>query len=576
MLQIITGMYFKTAPCYETRHRRVLYTNAKFTDAELVDLPIGSLASSTKEATINAVTVQFTERLEVADEDGKDLFLISTGGDEIVEDIATVLSFAFDAVFTPIREKADRLIRPASGRMTDPTPADVLPRTFNLNRRIIGSEIQDAQKFIDKLLSLNRLVFERALKAMRRVVVASERAAEDPTLSYTDYVAALESLSAEFEASVVDWDRLDPRRRKILDPALKMLATTDAEKVRSAILEAERAGIKSRYTDFVISHVRPSFFRDDAIGSQRAIWGPKLRRALAEAYSIRSGNVHEIRLLDVEAWYGIDGAETFSSTDGRFILTQAGLNRLTRHVVRTYVQNGSVELDSDYDWRRDLPGLYRGQLAPEVYLGYVNALSRRNAGQRASEFIGLVIEAVAHGSEFKVDMRPVLTRIENLLQAEGAPSVRLPLLAMYYLWHRVMNSTVHQPAPEALMAVAVRELETPNVYSFAIAILLGVDTSWSVDDVCELAEDRYSELQKRRFLELPPRLDASLWLYAAHRLSSVNMDVVAHAAVARAVECWPGSKELINFERVFETDRDATFDIRGFVLGVTGDAGSNS
>jgi hypothetical protein len=126
------------------------------------------------------------------------------------------------------------------------------------------------------------------MRAMRRIVTASERAAEDPTLAYTDYVAALESLSAGIEMPDITWDRLDFQKRKILDTALDMLNTSDAEILRAAILKAERTGIKHRYTEFVMSHVRPSFFRDESVGSNAPIRRPSLRRAVASAYDARS------------------------------------------------------------------------------------------------------------------------------------------------------------------------------------------------------------------------------------------------------------------------------------------------
>ncbi|GAA2698448.1 hypothetical protein GCM10010428_81270 [Actinosynnema pretiosum subsp. pretiosum] len=81
----------------------------------------------------------------------------------------------------------------------------------------------DLSAFITDLLALNRKVYERAMRAMRRIVTASERVAEDPTLAYTDYVVALESLSAGFEVAQSTWERLDSRRRRVLDPVLNTL-----------------------------------------------------------------------------------------------------------------------------------------------------------------------------------------------------------------------------------------------------------------------------------------------------------------------------------------------------------------
>ncbi|GAB2582639.1 hypothetical protein GCM10027269_42410 [Kribbella endophytica] len=109
------------------------------------------------------------------------------------------------------------MIRNPSGSHHSPAPADIPPRTFTPNLVLHDDDIEDLQKFTSDLLMLNRTVYEQAMSAMRRIVTASERVAEDPTLAYTDYVAALESLSISTEMPLPAWERLDPRNRRILD-----------------------------------------------------------------------------------------------------------------------------------------------------------------------------------------------------------------------------------------------------------------------------------------------------------------------------------------------------------------------
>ncbi|GAA2698446.1 hypothetical protein LV78_008002 [Actinosynnema pretiosum] len=115
MLQIITGMYFRDVPLNQTEHRRTLYTNVVFSEQVQVELPMGYLTPDGDRAAINTVLVHLTERLEAVLPDGSDEFMISTGGDAIADDLAVVLSFALNATFTPVREKADRLIHAAAG-----------------------------------------------------------------------------------------------------------------------------------------------------------------------------------------------------------------------------------------------------------------------------------------------------------------------------------------------------------------------------------------------------------------------------------------------------------------------------
>lgn len=566
MLQVITGMYFRDVRLNETEHRRTLYTNANFVLHQRVDLPVGHVVPSTEWSAINTVLAHFTERLEAVRPDGTDDFMISTGGDAIADDLAVVLSFALTATFTPIRAKADRLISEPSGSHHSPVPADILPRTFSPNLMLRDDDIKDLQDFMSELLALNRGAYEAAMRAMRRIVTASERVAEDPTLAYTDYVAALESLSAGFTVARPTWDRLDPRKRRILDPTLNSLTLADAERVRAAILDSERAGIKNRYVEFVLDHVRPSFYREDATGLNRPAQQPSLRQVVAKAYDARSKNLHELRELSIGTWLLVGGAHTVTPPGETLMLTHEGLNGLARHVVRTYVQRGSTERDTDYQWRDHLPNVIQVQLSPELYLGHADAMHPTTAAIRAGEFLSHTIEAMSGRSEFKIDMRPALTRIEELLATQRSPSVREPMLAIYLLWHRLLPPEVHQPAPDTTLEVAMDELQRPSLYSFAVALLLDLKPPWNIDQWCELAEQRYEDLHKRRPVEFPARFDSALWLCVGEVLQGEGARHAAQAALARAVECTPGHEGLLSLERQATTGHAIAPNVRDFLI----------
>jgi hypothetical protein len=562
-------MYFREVKLYETVHRRILYSNVGFLNNTRVQLPIGDLVPATEwGASIHTSLASLTERLEAVRPDGTDEFILSTGGDAILDDLAAVLSFALDATFTPVHEKAERLIGPPSGRGHDPVPADILPRTFTPRSVVNESDLADLHAFISALLGLNRRAFDAAMRTIRRIVIASERVAEDPTLAYTDYVAALEALSAETEVPVPTWERLDSRKRKLLDPALDVLEDSAADGIRAAILESERAGIKNRYVEFVVSHVQSSYFGEQARGTVLPIPGPRLRRAVAAAYDARSKNMHELGELAIGAWMSADGAESVAPAKGPTMLTHQGLNRLARHVVRSYIERAPRHLDTDFRWRDHLPNVAQVRLTPMLYLGHAEAMAPQVAAVRAGEFLGLLIEALSGREQWSIDMRPALGRIEQLLTSHRSPSVREPMLMMYLLWHRIFPSDVHRPAPQTVLAAAERELTGPSMHSFAAALLLGLDPPWSIEEVCELAEQRYEALQGSICDEMPTRLEAALWVVVAQRLSrDGDAHATACAALARAVECAPGDIDLLTLQGQFAAGRGGDgFDVCAYVI----------
>ncbi|NJC13060.1 hypothetical protein F4558_002886 [Micromonospora profundi] len=568
MLQVITGMYFGDVALNETKHRRTLYTNADFSVVGPVAMPVGNLAPATDRERVNTVLLEFTECLEAVLPDGTEDFMISTGGDEIAEDLAVVLSFALNATFTLTREKADRLINEPSASARRLVAADVMPRTFTPHLVLRPADIEDLRAFMTRLLALHREAYERAIKAMRRIVTASERVAEDPTLAYTDYVAALESLSAGTPVPDTGWDRYPHEKKRILDPVLAELSEEQADQVRSAILAADKAGIAARYRAFMLSHVRPSFFRQEAAGVVGPVTEPALQLLVTQSYTTRSKSIHELRELRREAWLHAGGAHTIDVPKAGPMLTHEGLNRLARHVIRTFVYRGPTDLDRTFRWRENLPNVIQVRLAPEFYLGNPESMTKSTAAFRAGEFFGYVTEVLAgRDKHMRVDMRPVLERIEDMLATHRSPAIREPMLAIYLLWHRVMATELHRPAPDAVMKAALTELKVPSMCSFTVGALLGHTPPWSLDDLCELAEQRYEELNRRQHVELPPRVDSALWALVAHRLLSDGAPTLALAAIDRAVKCSPGNEDFMELERRVVVGQLDDPDLKALILG---------
>jgi len=326
VLQIVTGMYFRDVELNETVHRAVLHTNAHFLPRDPVALPVGELRPSTDWSPVTTVTVEVIERLEAVRPNGERDFLVATGGGEIVRDLAAVLSFALNATFDPDGDLVRRLIAP--GR-TDrgKGPADVLRRTFDAGVLIKDGGVEDLRAFMAALLALRRTEYEKAIRAIRQVVRACGRAADDPTLAYTMLVAALESLSGDTTAGPADWQAFDRDKRGLIDGALQGVPVHDAARIRQALLDAEALGAGRRLEAFVADHVSPSYYRQEAAGATRPIRAPDLRRALRRAYGIRSRNVHVLAELPPEAWVFTQHAEHLRPAGGPGMLSLEGLNR---------------------------------------------------------------------------------------------------------------------------------------------------------------------------------------------------------------------------------------------------------
>jgi len=302
VLQIVTGKFFRDVELQDYTHRRVLYTNAQFFSQDGIDLPMATLRPSTDMDPVTTLTVDLFERLEAVQRNGEPEFMVATSGDELLADLAFVLSFALNATFSADVDQVRRLVRRTLDDRDRSTPAHILRRTCDPRVFIDDREIDDLLAFVEQLIALNRENFELAMKAIRQVVNACRRAADDPSLASTMAVAALESLSGGVEPPPVTWDRLDPRKRKLIDPSLEGLDEDVRERIRTAILEAERAGATHRFVAFVLGHVLPAYYREQAVDAVRPVSAFHLPKLLSRAYGIRSKNVHILEDMPPEAW----------------------------------------------------------------------------------------------------------------------------------------------------------------------------------------------------------------------------------------------------------------------------------
>jgi len=548
VLQIVTKMYFRSGvPLHETVHRDVLYTNCTFFRDGQIELPLGVLAPSTAPSAVSTVTVSVTECLEAEDPNGERSMVVATGGLELIDDLSVVLSFGLNAVFSRNRDLVRRLVPDSIGADRTTQASRLFGQTFEPHRYVPEPERNQLGAFMTKLLSLRRPHYEAAMRAIRRIVGATQRAADDPTLAYVDIIAALESLSADVEGAPITWNRMDGRKRKLLDAALQSLERESADGIRTAIMDAERLGIKARFVTFVTNSVSPDFYRSEAVGSANPIRAVDLERLVKLAYDIRSQSVHTLLDLQPEAWIIGSGSETIQPAGGDRMLTHSGLARLAWHVVRRYIADAPNGVDPEFNWRASLPGQLRMEWAPEYWVSNASGFDHQSVGRYFTGFVQLVVTTMA-GRPILPDIRPVLERIEQQVPTISDDSARRLMLAIYSLWHRIMVAELHRKEATAFLLEHEPLFHAPSMAAFVTGLLLGELPAWTADQWETLARDRLTERSQRKHLELPATLDAALHVIAAEELLEARRSGEAQRHAAAAVEELPGNEQLIAWE----------------------------
>jgi hypothetical protein len=498
--------------------------------------------------------------------------MVATGGQELISDVAAVLAFALNVTWTTDFDLMRRLVPAALSGQRRRGPASQVQRTFDPQVLLTDDDIADAAAFSTRLLALSRADYERAIRAVRGVVDATLLIADDVTLAYTLFVAAIESLAVTASAPPTTWDAFDGRKRRLIESALEDLSEPQADRVRSAVLEADALGLSRKFRAFALDHVQPSFYRAEAVGALRPIRAEALPHALDFAYRVRSRQVHALEQLVPEMWAMTDRADAIT-IDSRQVLSLEGLNRLCRHVIRRYVERASTDLDGAFNYRTALPGIVRMPLAPQYWIAQAGGLLVDRAPAVFHGFLEVLLPLLRGDSkELPVDMTDVLERVEKVLPGEASAAKRRPLLALYLLWHRLVPPEFHRPSPDAILDRFLADFdESPNITTFAVGLILDIEVPWTIDELEDLVAERVNDLSRGRGQPLPVLFDAALHLTLARELWKDGRAEDALRAVGRAVETVPGDAKLIAFEEQANADRDhaaglGTLDVRRCLL----------
>lgn len=572
MLQIASGRFFRPGvPLNERIHRRIVYSNAWFLDQDPIALPVGTIIGSDDIGEVTSATLEVVDRLETTRPDGTDELLIATSGEELINDLADVMTFALNRTVSTDHDLVHRLV-PHVGdtRRRRRGAASLFPKLFEPMATVQPDELTDLKQLMDELLALRRQDYVRVMRVIRNTVDATRRAIDDPTGAYTDLVAALESL-ADAELSVpTAWDRYDGKKRKIIDSSLDGADPERIEKVHAAVLEADRVGLKRRFVSSTMARVSDSYYRAEAAD---AAWPPRsadLERLLSLAYDIRSRRSHILEDLGDEAWVFTDGAETVFEPRFQRILTLAGLWRLVRHVVRRYVTDAPKPEPEPWDYRGELPGIVQMQLAPQYWVWVPDGLDAASASTRFNGVAEALIAWLAGDNKEGFNLSQLLEPIEQLVPGLPDGEPKAALVAIYHLWHEWTDPNEHSSRAAALLATHRVALDTPSPTAFAASLLSRQwrTSEWSADDWAALATARREARVRGKEPPLPAAVDVLLQLESADQLEAAGRHDEAVVFAANAVEEHPGHPDLLDWERrLIAGDHDPAFDVRAFLLG---------
>lgn len=489
------------------------------------------------------------EIIEQLEDDRRPGAIAATNGSELVNDFSAVVSFALNITCTTDADLARRLVvddRPMLG--VGHTPRQLISRIFDKELMSLAGDEDLLNRVFEKVVSLKRAEFIGAMGAIRQYVIATHRLSDNPDLSYTLFVAAMESLAQSFDGHIGKWTDYEERKRQKIDNALENAPPEIVTRVQNAILENEHVALRNRFRSFVLKHTSRAFFREEAAGIKAPITRSAIAAALDAAYSLRSGYIHTLKPVPGNLRMPDTGFETVDIGEGPK-LTYSGLARLSRHVILNFIEHCEPGDDPDFNYRSDLPGIVVLRKSSQHWIGFPEPYSV----QRARSVLGAHFEEVSSlllrlPDASVTNLNDVLAKIETLVPGLAKPSQRIPMIALYASYHLHLHEKNHRPGWLEFYKRYETDLDGPSVESFLLHLITGNEPPWEAN-VCDGLRIEYFEKKySRSGLQAGQLAEAImvLWLAEAHR--KAGQDEASRSLITFAVENYPSSAALRSFE----------------------------
>jgi hypothetical protein len=554
MLQITTGKFFSGLHCFETLHRGTFYTNYRAFQSAPIETPVGRLLPSTGLTGLATLTYEVIEKIERSDPlPGT---MVSTGGKELIDDLAAVLSFTLNVICTTDSDLLRRLTVPDSPE-SNPTKRSqkYLRRVFDTRVNVRPEDAALINDFIVALVGLRRAYYEGAIRAIRRYVTATHRIADDTSLGYSLFVMSIEALAQASDAPLPCWLDYDESKRDRIDTALNEAPSEVAERVRSAVLENEHVALSRRFRDFAMRHLSPAFFREDAVDCVRPIRRPDLVTLLKRAYDIRSGYVHRLEAVPKLLSIPFDHAETFA-IDDQPTLTLEGLARLARHVISEFVKRAPKIDHENYDWRSALPNVVTMKFASQYWIGRPEGYMPETAAHRLQAFLLEVSSVLMRPTDATLtDLSAILDKIEQFPLDSVKRCHRRAMLTLYHLFIAFTGTKYRRTRHQELFSRYDADFREPCVERLAICLLTWEPFPWPLEAMEQLHDSYYRKRHHKRSLLLPELLEAMLTLRLAEDNRLAGNETRARELLTFAVEAFPSNAAIRALENSLGADK---------------------
>lgn len=553
MLQICSGKLFSREVGFRNDLKGIIYTNLKLIPDQIIKTNLGTLSATSNAFPTNTIIYELEELVETCPVGGT--VLVSNAVEPYLLDFCSILSFALNCTASPSYTLTERLLDNQFGVNTHVISNQVVKQVFDKNVSCHPKDEEFLIQFTQQLLGLERKTYLGVMSAIRTYVTGMQRIADDFELAYTLLVASIESLAQDFDQHEAIWSDYDQIKRKHIDAALNEADDTLAEKVREAILHNEHTSLRKRFQEFAITHIKPSFYREEAENANHPITRFDLPVALNNAYQARSKYIHNLKKLPKKLTIPVEYHET-CRVEQKTWFTLQGLSRLTRHIISEFVMKQSTVAKEPYDYSGELTNVMNlsfSDFDPHFWI-WQKDFSRGSGVIRLEGFLSQLANCLAKVPNSSItNLSDLFTELQTRFDSLGNED-KLAYLALYVIYNSYTNEPHLLKGSKEFIYKHQKLLLNPSPSAMIINYLFQKTPTWSVSEHYDCLTKYFKERENKLRFQCPQIFESGMILQLAERYRSSGDLAMVVGLIEMAVENHPNHTALRQFEIDFKNE----------------------
>lgn len=566
MLQIISGKFFRSDNRERHPGKGITYSNylwfAPITTCIATIEPVVFSSSN-----VIPYVISYLNQIERSSDTPRAGDLIRVGDSEIIHQFQLLCLFGLKAYFDIDRDKVDVNCREVPKTSNDNfLPSQFTTRFFEHQIHGKQDEVDEFIRLVDQTIGLPRKCYEIVMTCMENFTNSLQIINYNLDLAYSMMVYSLEALSQSFDGYQPRWEDYDRSVAKRLDAELCKIDNNVADNIKQILLQSSHLKLQKRFIDFVMNHVKESFFVEEAIGQTRAIRKSEIVRALKNAYNMRSKYVHQLQQIPHQMRHPHSGKGDVFQWENDVYFTYNGLTRLAYHVIKSFIFAQTIQETEEFHWRSSLPGIMKMQFASKYWVWKHEHFTSDEVFLRLSGFLQQV-QSFLTNQEHINDLTELVRKMEGLINSPQVPENQKRAMVCITLLFLAFGdqSTFHAKCHEYK-----KYLEICTIEKMILDILL----AGALSDNAITCETEYIKYLNNKFskgsIKIPILIELSIIVNVANKFLQDNnipkyqewmkfamLEAAGHNELqARLAESMQ-SNSVFDIQRILKTKTDA-------------------